>query len=58
MIQNTENRKILKFGVCHCERSEAISNATMAYSAYNAGDCHGPSGLAMTDRGAFRQNTI
>jgi dipeptidase len=43
-------------GVCHCERSEAISNATMAFSAHNARDCHGPSGLAMTDCGGFLQS--
>jgi len=43
-------------GVCHCERSEAISNVTIAFSAYNAGDCHGPSGLAMTECGAFLQS--
>jgi len=32
----------------HCERSEAISNTTVAFSAYHGRDCHGPSGLAMT----------
>ncbi|HUT45554.1 MAG TPA: hypothetical protein VMX36_04680, partial [Sedimentisphaerales bacterium] len=50
-------------GICHCERSEAISNATMPFvpygvpkTTYNAGDCHGPSGLAVTDCGDFLQS--
>jgi hypothetical protein len=49
----------LKFLLCnrqqanasHCERSEAISNTPMAFSAHNARDCRGPSGLAMTSCG-------
>ncbi|MGB2809550.1 MAG: neutral/alkaline non-lysosomal ceramidase N-terminal domain-containing protein, partial [Sedimentisphaerales bacterium] len=32
------------------------TNATMAFSAHNARDCHGPSGLAMTFRATFLQN--
>ncbi len=32
----------------HCERSEAISDSTMAFADYHARDCHGLSGLAMT----------
>jgi len=28
----------------------------MTFSAYNAGDCHGPSGLAMTNYRAFQQS--
>ena len=51
-------------GVFHCEPfdyaqdklREAISNATMAFSSSYAGDCHGPSGLAMTDCGSFLQS--
>ena len=42
--------------VCHCERSEAISNVTRALFAYTAIDCHGPLGLAMTFRATFLQN--
>ncbi len=34
---------------CHCERSEAISNATRAFFRRDARDCRGPSGLAMTN---------
>ena len=37
---------------------EAISNTTMAFSARHTGDCHGPSGLAMTFCKGFLQNTI
>jgi len=49
--------------ICHCEPfdfaqdklREAISNATMVFSAYNTEDCHGPAGLAMTDcRGFYK----
>ena len=40
--------------MCHCERSEAISNGTTAFFAYNTEDCHGPSGLAMTVDGAVK----
>ncbi len=32
------------------------TNATMAFYAHNARDCHGPSGLAMTFREAFLRN--
>ncbi len=40
----------------HCERSEAISDVAMDFSAYQARDCHGPSGLAMTFCKGFLQS--
>jgi len=37
---------------------EAISKTTMAFSACNARDCHGPSGLAMTFSKGFQQSSF